>query len=116
MRALCMVACAAVLLSAGACRTAQVGYPLGSEYEADRIETKEQMLQRYGVPATALREGDGWLYTYRARPSNGYAIGFGPGGLLGGVTYDHTTTDVLQFRVSDDGRVRSVTPLYSTLP
>ena len=113
MRSLCMAACAGVLLSAGACQTGRSGYPLRPSERASRIETKRQMLERYGVPALALREGDHWLYAYHTSQSQGVEVGFGPSGILGGVGHDHTLTDVLQFRVSNDGRVRSVTTLFS---
>ncbi len=113
MRALCITACAAVLLSVGACQTGRSGYPLHPSEQACRIETKRQMLEQYGVPALALREGDHWLYAYHTSQSQGVEVGFGPAGLLGGVGRDQTMTDVLQFRVSDNGRVRCVTTLFS---
>ncbi len=108
-----MAVFASVFLSAGACRTSQSGYQFGSATEAVKIETKEQMLQGYGVPTLAKPVGDDWLYAYRTTRSRGFAVGIGPFGLLGRVGHDHRTTDVLQFLVSDDGRVRSVTTLVS---
>ena len=113
MRALCLAACAGVLLSVGACQSSRSGYPLRPPEQACRIETKRQMLERYGVPALALREGDHWLYAYHTSQSQGIEVGFGPAGLLGGVRHERTMADVLQFRVSNDGRVRSATALLS---
>ena len=114
MKALCMAACVGVLVLAGACQTGRSGYPLRPSEGACRIETKRQMLERYGVPALALRGGDHWLYAYHTSQSQGVEVAFGPAGILGGVGHHHTTTDVLQFRVSHDGRVRSVTALFGS--
>jgi len=113
MRALGIAACAGMLISIGACQTNRSGYPLLLPEGASRIETKRQMLDRYGVPTLALRENDHWLYAYHTSDSKGVEVGFGPGGILGGVGQHHTTTDVLQFRVSDEGQVQSVTTLFS---
>ncbi len=95
------------------CNTAREGYPLGPVQQAERIETKEQMLERYGVPTLAQREQDHWLYAYRTSVTRGLGLELGAVGLTLGVAYDHSTSDVLQFRVDDQGRVFSVTPLFA---
>jgi hypothetical protein len=104
---------AATTISVSGCNTGREGSRLGSLQQAEQIETKSQMLERYGVPNLALWEEDHWLYVYRASVTRGLGVGFGPGGLLGGVAYDHSTSDVLQFRVGEEGRVLSVTSLFA---
>jgi hypothetical protein len=111
MRSLLILAALAV--TPHGCHTARDGYPIGSPQEAEQIQTKEEMLEQYGVPSLALPEQDHWLYVYRSSITRGLEVGFGPGGLLGGVAYDHSTSDVLQFRVDREGRVLSVTPLFA---
>lgn len=106
-----LLVCAALVVTLHGCRTGRDGYPIGLPQEAEQIQTKEQMLDQYGVPSLALPEQDHWLYVYRSSITRGLGVGFGPAGLLGGVSYDHSTTDVLQFRVDREGRVISVTPL-----
>jgi len=110
MNVRCLVVCVALVVTLDGCHTARDGYPIGPPLE-EQIRTKEQMLEQYGVPSLALPEQDHWLYVYRSRMTRGLGVGFGPGGLLGGVAYDHSTSDVLQFRVDREGRVLSVTPL-----
>lgn len=109
----CLLACTPIIVVLHGCNTGRDGYPLGPPQQAEQIQTKAQMLERYGVPNLAMREQDHWLYVYRTSATRGLGVGFGPAGLLGGVAYDHSTSDVLQFRVDDDGGVLSVTPLFA---
>ena len=102
---------AALVVVLGGCRTARDGYPIGPSQEAEQVQTKAQMLEQYGVPNLALPEQDHWLYVYHSSITRGMGIGFGPISLLGGVAYDHTTSDVLQFRADGEGRIMSVTRL-----
>jgi hypothetical protein len=111
-RFLNLIVAATAILASG-CNTGRDGYPLGSVQQAEQIETKSQMLERYGVPNLVLWEEDHWLYVYRTSVSRGLGVSFGPGGLLGGVAYDNSTSDVLQFRVDDDENILSVTPLFA---
>ncbi len=107
----CFLVFAALVVTLHGCHTGRNGYPIGSPQEAEQIQTKEEMLEQYGVPSLALPEQDHWLYVYRSSITRGLEVGFGPAGLLGGVSYDHSTSDVLQFRVDREGRVLSVTAL-----
>jgi hypothetical protein len=107
----CLLVCAALVVTLHGCHTARDGYPIAPPQEAEQIQTKEEMLEQYGVPTLALPEQDHWLYVYRSTVTRGLGVGFGPAGLLGGVAYDHSTSDALQFRVDREGHVLSVTPL-----
>ena len=113
MNVRCLLACAPIIALLHGCNTGRDGYPLGTPRQPEQGKTKAQMLERYGVPNLALWENDHWLYVYRASVTRGLGMGFGPGGLLGGIAYDHSTTDVVQFRVDEDGHVLSVTPLFA---
>jgi hypothetical protein len=48
------------------------------------------------------------VYGYRTQTTDGYEVGLGPGGQLLRFGSRRATTDALQFRVGDDGQVRSV--------
>jgi hypothetical protein len=100
------------LISVAACQNGRAGYPFGSSDQAHQITTRSQMLEQYGVPDTALRERDHWLYAYNSTSSSGFEVGFWRGGLLGGVGRSHSRVAVLQFRITDEGDVMSVKCLF----
>ena len=70
-----------------------------------RIDTKEELYETFGVPTSALSEGDHMVYTYRSRLERGMGLGFRYFGLGVTLKNEHRVTDVLQVRADSQGRI-----------